>query len=57
MVDNIKNVNVMTSNPNINVKFTENFGPSLNPMIQDETKILQNISICYKLESEWTESF
>ena len=35
---------------NRNVKFTKNFGPSLNPMIPDETKILQNISICSKLE-------
>ena len=35
---------------NRNVKFTKNFGPSLNPMIPDETKILQNISISSKLE-------
>ena len=33
-----------------NVKFTKNFGPSLNPMIPDETNILQNISISSKLE-------
>ena len=35
---------------NRNVKFTKNFGPSLNPMIPDETKILKNISISSKLE-------
>ena len=33
-----------------NVKFTKNFGPSLNPMIPDETKILRNISLSSKLE-------
>ena len=32
------------------VKFTKNFGPSMNPMIPDETKILQNISLSSKLE-------
>ena len=35
---------------NRNVHFTKNFGPSLNPMIPDETKILKNISISSKLE-------
>ena len=30
---------------NRNVVFTKNFGPSLTPMIPDETKILQNICI------------
>ena len=35
---------------NRNVEFTKDFGPSLNPMIPDETKILQNISISTKLE-------
>ena len=34
---------------NRNVKFTKNFGPSLNPMIPDETNIIQNISICTNL--------
>ena len=33
-----------------NVKFTKNFGPSLKPMIPNETKILQNISLSSKLE-------
>ncbi len=33
-----------------NVKFTKNFGPSLKPMIPNETKILQNISLSTKLE-------
>ena len=33
-----------------NVKFTKNFGPSLEPMIPGETKILQNISLSSKLE-------
>ena len=35
---------------NRDVKFVKNFGPSLNPMIPNETKILQNISISTKLE-------
>ena len=35
---------------NRNVKFTKNFGPSLNPMIPDETKIIKNISLSSKLE-------
>ena len=35
---------------NRNVEFTKNFGPSLNPMIPNETKILKNISISSKLE-------
>ena len=35
---------------NRNVKFTKNFGPSLNPMIPDETNIIQNISISCKLQ-------
>jgi len=34
---------------NRNVKFTENFGPHMDPMIPDETKIPQNVSICSKL--------
>tara|TARA_Y100000022_G_C13210753_1_gene357448 strand:+ start:91 stop:1128 length:1038 start_codon:yes stop_codon:yes gene_type:complete len=34
-----------------NVKFTKNFGPSLNPMIPEETKIPQNISLSTKLVS------
>ena len=34
---------------NRNVKFTKNFGPSLNPMIPDETNIPQNISISSKV--------
>ena len=33
-----------------NVKFTKNLGPSLEPMIPDETKILQKVSIRSKLE-------
>ena len=33
-----------------NVKFTKNFGPSLKPMIPNETKIPQNISLISKLE-------
>ena len=33
-----------------NVKFNKNFGPSLNPMIPEETKILKNVSISSKLE-------
>lgn len=32
------------------VKFTKNFGPLLKPMIPDETKILQNVSINTKLK-------
>ena len=32
------------------VKFTKNFGPSLEPMIPDETKILKNINISSKLQ-------
>ena len=32
------------------VKFTKNFGPSLKPMIPNETKILQNVSISTKLK-------
>ena len=35
---------------NRNVKFTKNFGPSLNPMIPDESNIIQNISISSKLQ-------
>ena len=35
---------------NRNVTFTKNFGPSLEPMIPDETKIIQNISINSKLK-------
>ena len=35
---------------NRNVKFTKNFGPSLNPMIPDETNIIQNLSISSKLQ-------
>ncbi len=35
---------------NRDVKFTKNFGPTLSPMIPDETEILQNISIRSKLE-------
>ena len=35
---------------NRNVKFTKNFGPTLNPMIPDESKIQKNISISSKLE-------
>ena len=34
-----------------NVKFTKDFGPSMNPMIPDETKILQNITFCVFLIS------
>ena len=33
-----------------NVQFTKHSGPSINPMIPDETKILQNISIGCKLK-------
>tara|TARA_B100000242_G_scaffold114280_1_gene79727 strand:+ start:3688 stop:4812 length:1125 start_codon:yes stop_codon:yes gene_type:complete len=33
-----------------NVKFTKNFGPSLKPMVPDETKFLKNISLRSKLE-------
>ena len=33
-----------------NVKFTKNFGPSLKPMIPNETKFLKNISLSSKLE-------
>ncbi len=32
-----------------NVKFCKNYGPSLDPMIPEETKILQNISIINEL--------
>ena len=32
------------------VKFTKNFGPSLNPMIPNETKILKNVCIDSKLK-------
>ena len=32
------------------VKFTKNYGPSLKPMIPNETKILQNVSISTKLK-------
>ncbi len=32
-----------------NVKFCKNYGPSLDPMIPEETKILKNISITNKL--------
>ena len=35
---------------NRDVRFTKNFGPSLRPMIPNETKILQNISLSSKLE-------
>ena len=35
---------------NRNVKFIRDFGPSMDPMIPDETKILKNISIASKLE-------
>ena len=35
---------------NRNVRFSENFGPLLDPMIPDETLILKNISISDKLE-------
>ena len=35
---------------NRNVKFCKNFGPSLSPMIPDETEIIQNVSISNKLE-------
>ena len=35
---------------NRDVKFNKNSGPSLNPMIPDETKIPKNISICSKLQ-------
>ena len=35
---------------NRNVKFKKDFGPSLQPMIPDETKILKNISLNSKLE-------
>ena len=35
---------------NRNVKFIKNFGPSLDPMIPDETKIVKNISINSKLK-------
>ena len=33
-----------------NVEFTKNFGPSMDPMIPNETKIVENISISSKLE-------
>ena len=33
-----------------NVKFTKNFGPSLKPMIPNETRILKNISLSSRLE-------
>ena len=33
-----------------NVKFTKDFGPSLDPMIPNETKIFKNFSIIKKLE-------
>lgn len=33
-----------------NVKFTKNLGPSLEPMIPDETRISQNVSISSKLQ-------
>ncbi len=33
-----------------NVKFTKNFGPSLEPMIPNETKVLHNISLSSKLQ-------
>ena len=33
-----------------NVEFKKNFGPSLKPMIPDETKIIQNVSLNSKLE-------
>ncbi len=33
-----------------NVKFTKNFGPTMDPMIPNETKILENISISSELE-------
>ena len=33
-----------------NVKFVKNFGPSLEPMIPNETKIIKNVSIQRKLE-------
>ena len=35
---------------NRDLKFTKNFGPSLKPMIPDETKILKNVSITSKLQ-------
>ena len=35
---------------NRNVKFKKDFGPSLQPMIPDDTKILKNISLNSKLE-------
>ena len=35
---------------NRNVKFTKNFGPSMDPMVPNETEILKNISIISKLE-------
>ena len=35
---------------NRNLKFTKNFGPSLKPLIPDESEILKNISISSKLE-------
>ena len=33
-----------------NVKFTKSFGPSLDPMVPNETKIIKNIPITKKLE-------
>ena len=33
-----------------NVRFNKNFGPLLDPMIPDETRILQNVSISTKLK-------
>ena len=35
---------------NRNVKFTKNFGPTMNPLISNETKIVKDKSICSKLE-------
>ena len=35
---------------NRNVKFTKNFGPTMNPLIPNETKIVKDKSICSKLE-------
>ena len=35
----------------IKVEFTKNFGPSLRPLIPDESKIMKNISINSKLKS------
>ena len=35
---------------NRNVKFTKNIGPTMDPMIPNETKIVKNINICKSLK-------